>query len=92
MTSEACWKFGANRLSFKGGTDKRTLQLYIIDNHYYIIIMEEKCHIAKRQTNKYGSKLTQTSVFYTGMFPVGDSSCSTLIACMCDFIVGQFTK
>ena len=31
MTSEARWKFGANRLSFKGGTDKRTLQLYIID-------------------------------------------------------------
>ena len=25
MTSEARWKFGANRLSFKGGTDKRTL-------------------------------------------------------------------
>ena len=33
MTSEARWKFGANRLSFKGGTDKRTLQLYIIDNN-----------------------------------------------------------
>ena len=31
MTSEARWKFGANRLSFKGGTDKRTLQLYIPD-------------------------------------------------------------
>ena len=31
-TSEARWKFGANRLSFKGGTDKRTLQLYIRDD------------------------------------------------------------
>ena len=31
MTSEARRKFGANRLSFKGGTDKRTPQLYIID-------------------------------------------------------------
>ena len=31
MTSKTRWKFGANRLSFKGGTDKRTLQLYIID-------------------------------------------------------------
>ena len=29
MTSEARWKFGANQLSFEGGTDKRTLQLYI---------------------------------------------------------------
>ena len=28
-TSDARWKFDANRSSFKGGTDKRTLQLYI---------------------------------------------------------------
>ena len=34
MTSEARWKFGANRLSCKGGTDKRTLQLYIIDAYF----------------------------------------------------------
>ena len=32
MTSEARWKFGANRSSFKGRMDKRTLQLYIIDD------------------------------------------------------------
>ena len=31
MTSEARWKFGANRLSFKGGTDKRTPHFYIIE-------------------------------------------------------------
>ena len=34
-TSEARWQFGANRLSFKGGTDKRTLQLYIRDGRGY---------------------------------------------------------
>ena len=34
ITSEARWKFGANRSSFKGGTDKRTLQLYIIEDEF----------------------------------------------------------
>ena len=50
MTSEARWKFGANRSSFKGRTDKRTLQLYIIDDQnwsWHSIIWNMKNKIEK---------------------------------------------